>query len=77
MVDVTVLRGLLDPAEHVAVALLLLLQGDGGQEETGVGVEYWLALDLVTTMVFVAVLVRTFVAVTAFVVLRGGVTTGG
>jgi hypothetical protein len=54
-----------------------LLQGDGGgREDTGEGVGYRLALDLVTTRVVVAVTVRSFVVVTDFVVLRG-VTTGG
>ena len=47
-----------------------------GREDTGVGVEYRLALDLVTTRVVVAVLVRSFVEVSDFVVLWG-VATGG
>ena len=55
-----------------------LLQGYGGGswEETGVGVEYRLVLDLVMTRVVVAVLVRSFVEVSDFVVLWG-VATGG
>jgi hypothetical protein len=78
IVDVTVLRILLYPAEHeIETVLLPQRYGGGVQEESGVAVEYWLALDLVTTRVFVAVLVRTFVNVTDFVVLSGGVTTGG
>ena len=56
-----------------------LLQGyvGGSWEETRVGVEYGLVLGLVTTRVSVAVLVRSFVEVAGFVVLKGVVTAGG
>lgn len=76
-VDVTVLCVLLYPPKH-EVVLVPLLHGYGGgsQEDTGVGVEYRLALDLVTTRVAVAVLVSSFVEVSDFVVLWG-VATGG
>ena len=55
-----------------------LLQGyvGGSWEETRVGVEYGLVLGLVTTRVSVAVLVRSFVEVAGFVVLKGVVTAG-
>jgi hypothetical protein len=64
------------PKHEVALVPLFHGYGGGGREEDGVGVEYWLTLDLVTTRVVVAVLVRSFVEVSDFVVLWG-VATGG
>lgn len=55
---------------------LLQGYGGGGREDTGVGVEYRLTSDLVTTRVVMAVLVRSFVEVSDFVVLWS-VATGG